>query len=292
MTEFFLATVNGLTTGSVVFLVAVGLTLVFGIGGVLNFAHGAVFAVGAYVMYAVLSRNESTMVMFVLAALAAILVAGLLGLVAEVLIVRRMYHLRHEYMLLGTYALLLILDGTIELIWGPNPHSTTAPQALRGAVTVPGVGINVPIFSIFIIVVALLTLLGLYWWMQRTSFGRIAKAAAQDREATLALGVNVPLVMTGIFVLGSVLAGLAGAALAPNQAIFPALGHLFIIQAFAAIVMGGLGSVIGSWVAAVILGLADAYWFVLMPGVPQIGIFVALVIVLIIRPTGLMGAKS
>lgn len=291
MTQFLLATVNGLTIGSVVFLVAVGLTLVFGIGGVLNFAHGATFAVGAYVMFTVLSRTGSSTSMFILASLAAILVAGLVGLIAELLIIRRMYGLRHEYMLLGTYALLLVLDGAIELVWGPNPRSTTAPQLLRGSFELPGVGINIPIFSVFIIGLALFTLIALYLWMQRTSFGRVAKAAAQDREATMALGVNVPAVMTGVFVLGSLLAGVAGAALAPNQAIFPALGHLFIVQAFAAVVMGGLGSVVGSWIAALILGLADAYWFVLLPGVPQIGVFVALILILVLRPTGLMGGK-
>lgn len=290
MTEILLAAVNGLTTGSVVFLVAAGLTLVFGIGGVLNFAHGAVFAIGAYVMLTVQGILGAGLSAFLASALIAVVAAGLVGLVAEVLIVRRMYPLRHEYMLLGTYALLLLLDGIVEQIWGPNPRSMTAPDELRGAIDIGPV--RVTVLSIFIIVMALLALGGLYWWMQRTSFGRVAKAAGYDREATQALGVNVPLVLTGVFVLGSVLAGVAGAVLAPNQAVYPALGQLFIIQAFAAVVLGGLGSVLGSWLAAVFLGLADAMWFMFLPNVPQIGVYVALVVILIFRPTGLIGAKA
>ena len=290
MTEFFLATVNGMTTGSVVFLVAVGLTLVFGVGGVLNFAHGGVFAVGAYVMYTMMGQLGASLPSFLLSAAAAIAAAGAVGLIAELVVIRRMYQLRHEYMLLGTYALLLVIDGAIELVWGPNPRSSTTPDALRGSVDI-GIA-RVPILSLFIIAMAILALGGLTLWMQRTSFGRVAKAAAHDREATMTLGVNVPLVMTGVFVVGSLLAGLAGAVLAPNQAVSPILGELFIIQAFVAVVMGGLGSVIGSFLAALIVGLADAYWFAYLPDVPQIGVFVALIAVMTLKPTGLMGART
>jgi branched-chain amino acid transport system permease protein len=290
MAEFLLAVVNGLTSGSIVFLVAAGLTLVFGIGGVLNFAHGGVFAVGAYTMYTMLSHLGTSWTAFAVSTLVAVAVAAALGALAELVLVRRFYNLRHEYMLLGTYALLLVLDGSLQLIWGLEPKSTSAPRALRESVDLGLIEIST--LSLFIIVIALVSLGGLYYWLQRTSFGHLAKAAAHDREASVALGVNVPFVMTGVFVLGSMLAGIAGAVLAPNQALHPELGNLFIIQAFAAVVLGGVGSVGGAWLAAVILGLADSLWFTYLPDVPQIGVFVVLVAILVFKPTGLMGAKA
>lgn len=290
MAELLLAVVNGLTSGSIVFLVAAGLTLVFGIGGVLNFAHGGVFAVGAYTMYTMLSHLGTSWTAFAVSTLVAVAVAAALGALAELVLVRRFYKLRHEYMLLGTYALLLVLDGSLQLIWGLEPKSTSAPRALRESVDLGP--IEVSTLSLFIIAIALVSLAGLYYWLQRTSFGHLAKAAAHDREASVALGVNVPFVMTGVFVLGSMLAGIAGAVLAPNQALHPELGNLFIIQAFAAVVLGGVGSVGGAWLAAVILGLADSLWFTYLPDVPQIGVFVVLVAILVFKPTGLMGAKA
>jgi branched-chain amino acid transport system permease protein len=290
MAEFLLACVNGVTSGSIVFLVAAGLTLVFGIGGVLNFAHGGVFAISAYVMYTLSSQLGASWWAFAASTLVAIGVAAALGGAAELLFVRRFYPLRHEYMLLGTYALLLILDGALQLIWGTEPKSSPAPRGLRGTVDLGP--IQVTTLSLFIILIALLALAGLYYWLQRTSFGHLAKAAAHDRDAAMTVGVNVPFVLTGVFIVGSMLAGVAGAVLAPNQALHPELGNLFIIQAFVAVVLGGLGSVAGAWIAAVILGLADSLWFTYLPDVPQIGVFVVLVAILVIKPTGLIGSKA
>lgn len=290
MAEFLLAAINGLTSGSIVFLVAAGLTLVFGVGGVLNFAHGGVFAVAAYTMYTMLSQLGTSWSAFAASALVAIAVAAVLGVLAELLFVRKFYKLRHEYTLLGTYALLLVIDGSLLLVWGLEPKTSPAPQALRQAIDLGP--IQVSTLSIFIILIALLSLGGLYYWLQRTSFGHLAKAAAHDREASMSLGVNVPFVMTGVFVVGSMLAGVAGAVLAPNQALNPELGNLFIIQAFVAVVLGGLGSVGGAWLAAIILGLADSLWFTYLPDVPQIGVFVVLVAILVLKPTGLVGAKA
>ena len=290
MADFLLACVNGLTSGSIVFLVAAGLTLVFGIAGVLNFAHGGVFAVAAYTMYTLSSQLGASWFAFAASALVAVVVAAVLGATAELLFVRRFYALRHEYMLLGTYALLLILDGALQLIWGLEPKSSPAPRGLRGTVDLGP--IQVTTLSIFIILIALLALAGLHFWLQRTSFGHLAKAAAHDREAAMSLGVNVPFVLTGVFVVGSMLAGVAGAVLAPNQALHPELGNLFIIQAFVAVVLGGLGSVAGAWIAAIILGLADSLWFTYLPQVPQIGVFVVLVAILVLKPAGLMGSRA
>jgi branched-subunit amino acid ABC-type transport system permease component len=290
MAEFLLACVNGLTSGSIVFLVAAGLTLVFGIGGVLNFAHGGVFAIGAYTMYTLSSQLGASWWAFAVSTLVAIGIAAALGGAAELLFVRRFYRLRHEYMLLGTYALLLILDGALQLIWGTEPKSSPAPRGLRGTVDLGP--ISVTTLSLFIILIALLALGGLYYWLQRTSFGHLAKAAAHDRDAAMTVGVNVPFVLTGVFVIGSMLAGVAGAVLAPNQSLHPELGNLFIIQAFVAVVLGGLGSVAGAWIAAIILGLADSLWFTYLPDVPQIGVFVVLVAILALKPTGVMGARA
>jgi branched-chain amino acid transport system permease protein len=290
MAEFLLASVNGVTSGSIVFLVAAGLTLVFGIGGVLNFAHGGVFAISAYVMYTLSSQLGASWWAFAASTLVAIGVAAALGGTAELLFVRRFYPLRHEYMLLGTYALLLILDGALQLIWGTEPKSSPAPQGLRGTVDLGP--IQVTTLSLFIILIALIALAGLYYWLQRTSFGHLARAAAHDRDAAMTVGVNVPFVLTGVFIIGSMLAGVAGAVLAPNQALHPELGNLFIIQAFVAVVLGGLGSVAGAWIAAIILGLADSLWFTYLPDVPQIGVFVVLVAILVVKPTGLIGSKA
>lgn len=290
MTELLLALLNGLASGSVVFLVAAGLTLIFGVGGVLNFAHGGVFAVGAYVMYTMLNLLGASWGSFLVSAGVAIVLCGICGALIELFVVRRLYALPHEQILLATYAILLVLDGLIEAIWGIQARSSTAPGGLRATIDVGGVRTSV--FSIVIIVLALVVLGALHWWLRRTQFGHVAKAAAHDAEASQALGISVPVVMTGVFVVGSMLAGLAGAVLAPNQALVPQLGTMFIVQAFAAVVLGGLGSVSGAWIAALVLGIADSLWFTYLESVPQIGVFVVLAAILVVRPAGIMGVKA
>lgn len=290
MSELVLAVFNGLASGSIVFLVAAGLTLVFGVGGVLNFAHGGVFALGAYVMYTMLLVTGTSWTAFLASAVVAIVVCGAVGALIEMLVVRRLYRLPHEQVLLATYAMLLILDGMLEVVWGVDARTSTAPDGLRTTLEVAGTRVSV--FSLFVIALAALVLGGLHWWLRKTQFGHVAKASAHDPQASQALGISVPTVMTGVFVVGSMLAGVAGAVLAPNQALVPQLGTMLIVQAFAAVVLGGLGSVSGAWIASIVLGISESLWFTYLPSVPQIGVFVVLAAILVVKPTGLLGAKA
>jgi branched-subunit amino acid ABC-type transport system permease component len=284
--------VNSLTWAMATFLVAAGLTLVFGTLHILNFSHGGFFMIGAYAAWSLaqwLGASESTVV-YLVGTFAAGLMVALLGLVVDRLVLRRLAGVEDAYILIATYALLLVCEGATKLVWGLKYHSVMPPRALDGA-WVFGQAV-VPRLSLFIIGAGVLSFIALELFMNRTRAGRLVKAIAADPWMARLLGINVRRVYTATVALGFGLAGLAGGTLLANQALSPSLASGFVIYAFGVIIVGGMGSIAGAFVGSILLGLIDAAGQWVLPGLPGLPFFAAMTLILLLRPQGLMGKRA
>ena len=279
---------SGLSDGMLIFLMASGLTLVLGVMRVVNFAHGGFFMVGAYFGYALMGGRSIEAVPFVLLVLVAALGTGVLGLVCERLVFRRMYDLPEVTSLLGTYALLLILEGLAEVVWGLKPRTQPQPDALVHTVTVAGA--EIPRYEILVVVIGILAVVGLQLLIKRTEFGRQLTAVAEDRFMAGLLGVNVSRVFALTFALGTALAGLGGALAGPTVSMVPEIALTFILEAFAVVIVGGFGSIIGSLVAALALGLLHSFLATEAPELADFSLYLLMAAVLVVRPQGLLGS--
>lgn len=281
------AIINGITTGMAVFLVATGLTLIFGIMRILNFAHGAFFMIGAYIASSLVGTEPSSIVTLILAALAAGVVVGALGLAVQHFILRQLEHVDEHYMLIATFALMLVFSGAAKLIWGLDYISVDPPPGLDLGVRI--FGTYVPSFSLFIIGAGVVVFLVLDVLIHRAWAGKMVIAIARDGWMAQNLGVNAPrgvmLAVAGSFAL----AGLAGGLLLPNQTLSPALGDTFLLMAFITVVIGGLGNVRGAFLAALILGVVDALNVVFFPSLPGVAVYIGMVACLLIWPNGILG---
>lgn len=287
MTQFLSAVINGLALGVPLFLVASGLSLIYGVMGVLNFAHGALFAVGAYVLTTTLAGQAASLLGFIAAAIIGALVVGVVGLVSERLVFTRLYNQGHVINLLASYAIMLILDGLMVLTFGTGIYHSRPPSELTGALRLGSVVL--PVYNVFLIAVGLVIAVGLWLLMDRTMLGVRIRAVAHDRTTASALGVRVRWIGAGVFVLGAALAGLAGGLAAPQLSISPGLDAVYIIQSFVVVIVGGLGSIWGALVAAVGLGLVDSFLIAYAPGWDAYGMYIAIAIVLLLRPQGIFG---
>lgn len=287
MTQIALLTFNGLASGMAVFLVAAGLTLVFGILHILNFSHGGVFMIAAYVALTVQALFAAPIsgAAFAISVVAAGFAAAILGLAIDRLVFRRLSGVPEAYTLIATYALLLICQGVVKLIWGLDFKGAPPPEALLGALVVSGVFL--PSYSIFLIAAGIVVFIALDVVIYRTSLGKRIRAVAIDPWMSSLVGLNVQAVFTVTVVAGFALAGLAGGLLLANQSLSPELGSAFIIQAFGAIIVGGMGSIRGTFVACLLLGLINAFGIVLIPDIPGVLFYVALAAMILVRPQGL-----
>jgi len=281
--------INGISIGSWLFLVAVGLSLIFGVLEVLNFAHGALFMVGAYVAVTVIPLLPAG---FWVSLVAATVVVALLGVVIEVLFVRRLYGRVEEELdqLLLTFAFVLIITDSIRFIFGSETFDTSPPALLDGSVALGA--ITVPAYRIFLVFVSVAVLGAILLTLRTTNFGRLVRATSSDRDMALLLGVDVPKLYTAVFLIGAALAGLGGALVSPIQAVRPALGDQVIINAFVIVVIGGLGSFSGAFIGAYLVGIMIAVGSVFAAGAGQLFPFVALIAVLLLKPEGLVGGTE
>ncbi|MED4584607.1 branched-chain amino acid ABC transporter permease [Brevibacillus choshinensis] len=286
MSAVLLPLVNGLSQAMLLFLIASGLTLVFGVLGILNFSHGAFFMIGAYVGYSLIQGQDLSIGYFFLVVVLAGIAVGLLGMLIEVIVLRRIYKVDEIFALIATFAVLLILEGGAHQIWGANYLSVSFPQGLEGGLNL--FDMVIPAYSITVIVIGLVIGAIIYFTLQKTSFGKLIRAAAADAKMTNALGVNVPMIYTSVFIAGAFLAGVAGLIAAPTTVLTPTLGMTFIIQAFGAVVVGGLGSIPGALVASVVLSLIDSYLTSFVPSFAGVAFFFGMVIMLMIKPKGIL----
>ena len=274
---------SGLTTAMFLFLIASGLSLIFGVLKIINFAHGSLYMIGAYsAWHMVHYLVGNSLAGFGVAVVVAAAFVGLIGGLVERLLLRHMYHREELYQLLFTYALVLVFADACKFIWGTQPVSVQRPDILAGYATL--FDVRFPYYDTLIIVVGLL-IAGAFWLLlNRTSFGRIIRAAALDREMLGALGTNVSALYTSMFVLASFLAGLSGALVTPIKGIAPGLDVDIIIEVFIVVVIGGLGSVFGTLFGSLAYGITLAFGILVQPRFSIVAAFILMAVVLIIRP--------
>lgn len=281
--------INGISIGSWLFLVAVGLSLIFGVLGVLNFAHGALFMVGAYASIVILDAVGNFWIGMVLGAL----VVGVVGAVIEVGFMRRLYGRAEEELdeLLLTFAFVLIITDGIRAIFGSGSILTDPPALLQFDVTLGG-GFDLGGYRVFLIVASVLVMGGILLALRTTNFGRLVRSTSSDRDMALLLGINVPRLYTAVFFIGAAMAGLAGALITPLQSVTPELGNQVVINAFVVVVIGGLGSFTGAFIGAYLIGLMIAVGSIFAAGAGQLFPFLALIAVLLLKPEGLVGGAE
>ncbi|MDP9266138.1 MAG: branched-chain amino acid ABC transporter permease [Chloroflexota bacterium] len=287
---FVLPILNGISQGVLLFLVASGLSLVFGVMGLLNFAHGGFFALGAFVAYSLTAGASLPAWQFLVVVVAGALIVGLIGVAAEVLVFRRIYHLPPIDALLATYAVLLTVQGGITQVWGVNPVGVARSPEFRGAV--PVAGVDVPAYDFALIAIGAVVVVALWWLLERSSFGRVVRATAADRTMSACLGINVRFVFAAMFGLGSFLAALGGGLVSQLVQVDAGLAATFVIQSFAVVVVGGLGSIFGALVAALLLGLLDSLVVSIDPTFSGFSLYLGMTLILLARPSGLFGSAS
>ena len=277
-------TSTGLIIGALLFLVAAGLTLIFGVLGVINFAHGSFYMLGAYVALTAYRFSES----YAMAALAAGLGVGLFAWVFERLFMRRVYGSDVLLQLLVCYAFILILDDVVKMVWGAEFQSMGMPKTFQMPPLLLGAGV-VPVFYLYLMGAAGLIALALWYTLSRTRIGKIVRAAAQNPAMTSALGLNTQWIYAMVFTLGGMLAGLAGGLAAPVRSMSPGMGFSILIESFIVTVIGGMGSVSGALLGALLIGLIRSFGSIGFPLFVEGLMFLSMVLILVFRPSGLMG---
>ncbi|MEP1215342.1 MAG: branched-chain amino acid ABC transporter permease [Marinobacter sp.] len=284
--------IDGFIYASWLFLVAAGLTVIYGVMRILNMAHGSLYALGAYAAASALGwyysgGGENLVMAFAIIAASAILIGALTGLAIERGILRLMYGRDEILMLLITFAVLLILEDVMKLIWGTTPYFAYQPYAALGRINIDV--LTVSRYDLLVLVVSVVIGVGLWFWLERTKIGKILRSIIHDREVSEAMGVNVRRMFTITFMIGATLGAIAGGITAPIISVVPGLGIEVIVLAFAVVVTGGLGSITGAAVGAVIVGLARATSIHTMPELELFIIYAVMAGVLIFRPHGLFG---
>jgi branched-subunit amino acid ABC-type transport system permease component len=280
---------NGLTYAMFLFLIASGLSLIFGILGILNFAHGSLYMLGAYFTHQFVSLFIGAPGQFWWAAILASLTVAVIGVLIERFFLHHLYAREQLYQLLFTYALVLILSDFAKIIWGTGQFSVSRPGILEGAV--PMLGQYFPKYNIVIILLGPCIAFTFWFIILRTRWGRKIRAAALDREMLDSLGVNVSRLFTVVFFIGAWMAGLGGALVSPVSAIVPGMDVEIIVNAFIVVVIGGLGSFWGTFLGSLIVGQVYALGILAFPRLSLAFIYVLMALVLILRPWGLLGRR-
>jgi branched-chain amino acid transport system permease protein len=277
---------SALRQAAFLFLISSGLTLIFGVLNILNFAHGALYMLGAYFVYA-LTMHLTGPAGFLIAVLAAPLGVALIAVVIETGLLRRIYAQEEIYQLLLTYALVLIIDDLAKIVFGPEFKSITKPEFLSGSVVL--FGGTVPVYTLVVVVLAPAVALLLWYLLYRTKTGKVVRATSSDREMADALGINMSALFTLVFAFGAVLAGLGGALAGPVRTVFPGVGTEVIIESFVVVVIGGLGNLWGALIGSILIGSLETIGIIVFPEFEMSLIYLLMVAVLVVRPWGLFG---
>lgn len=277
---------HGLVYGMLLFLVASGLTLVFGMMGVLNLAHAAFYMLGAYFAYTVTQYFGNFWLSFIVAPLA----VGTVGIIVERFILRKAHALGHVHELLLTLGLFFMFVEIVRWIWGNNPLPVPVPSLLEG--NIPFLGRTYPIYRLFILAFSIVILVGMAWIMAKTRIGITIRASVSDGAMVDALGTNVPAVFLGVFGSGAALAAVAGVIAAPFLSTYPGMGGEVLMDSFVVIVIGGFGSLLGAFVASLMVGELQSFGVLWIPRFSLVLQFLLMAVVLIVRPVGLFGEKE
>ncbi|MFH1480075.1 MAG: branched-chain amino acid ABC transporter permease [Pseudomonadota bacterium] len=278
---------SGLARGMMLFLIASGLSLIFGVMNILNFAHATLWLAGAYFCYTFWYLMQDYGFGLWVSIVLASLVLAVIGWIIEVGLLRRVYERKLPEQLLLTYGLILVIGDLIKLTWGVEDKIITRPPLVSG----PIFFFDIPFDSyfVFVILVGVGVALGLWWFLKKTRYGHIVRAAVFSREMVSALGLPIPRIYTGVFVLGIFIAGLAGAVQAPVGSITLGMDMAVVVQAFCVVVIGGFGSLLGTFVGAMIVGEVYSFSILLWPQGALVLIFIVTAFILIVRPWGLFG---
>ena len=294
-------TLNGLQFGVMLFLMAAGLTLIFGVMGLINLAHGSLYMVGAFAAAGMAAATGS----FMLALIASLVAAAIAGVLIEMTVIRRLYDRDHLDQVLATFALILIFSEGTRWVFGSFPLFLDKPAFLSGTVTLP-FNVEYSVYRLSLIVVGILVAIGLFWMIAKTRIGIRIRAGENDREMIGALGVDISRLYTMVFALGAALAGLAGALIGAIQSVQVGMGEPVLILAFVVIVIGGIGSIKGALIGAILVGLTDTLGRFLLPqafalilepsqansvgsSLASMSIYILMAGILLFRPKGLLG---
>jgi branched-chain amino acid transport system permease protein len=281
----FAQLLNGIAYGSLLMILSSGLAMIYGLRGVTNFSHGALYMTGAYLAYSVSSHYSFWLALFV----SPLCLAGV-GAVLELVFFRRLQHRSHIEVGLVTFGIALVLERVIVLIWGERTHVVSAPKGLDGTTSL--LGVDYPTYRLLIIGIALLMAVVLAWWLRSSRVGLHIRAASQDVETSSILGINVDRVSLIVVCLGAALAGLAGTLAAPYVSVDPGMGVAILISALIVVVIGGAGSIAGAMTAGMALGILQTTGSVWSPSLSVLIPYAALVVVLLWRPAGLAGKRG
>lgn len=286
MSEAFVFFLHGLAYAGLLFLVSSGLTLVFGMMNVLNFAHAAFYMLGAYLAYSIMHYSGS----FVLALIVSPILLLIVGAVVEKNLLRRVHAGGHVHELLLTFGLAYVIQEAVKFIWGTTPQAMTVSGFLADTITVWGV--TYPVYRLFIVALALVVGLLMALVLYRTRIGIIVRAAVDDNEMVGALGINVPFFFMGVYAMGAALSAFAGVVAGPLLSVFPGMAEAILIDAFVVIVVGGMGSLGGAVLASLVIGELQSFGVLWFPKFSLALIYMLMALVLILKPEGLLGEKQ
>ncbi len=289
MQELIVILVDGLVFSSYLFMVSVGLTVIFGVMKILNVTHGAFYAFGAYMSATLIGAYYNTDLPefggFLAIFAAAIIVGVFFGIVLERGLLRFLYHRDEHIIVLATFAMFLVLEDVLLMIWGTDPYYAYEPMALLGSVDI--VELTFDVYSLTLIGLAVIVALGLWLGLTKTKWGKLLLAVIFDREISQAMGINVTVVFTVTFVVGSIMGALGGAYIAPTISVSPGIGVEVIILSFAVVVIGGMGSIPGAIIGALLVGISRAAALHKFPEIELFVIYAIMALVLAVRPEGL-----
>ena len=292
---FLIQLLNAVQYGLLLFLVASGLTLLLGIMGIINVAHGSFYMIGAYLAWSLTEHTGSLWI----ALPVGVAITVLIGMGLEWLVIRRLYERDHLFQVLLTYGLILVFEDVRSIAWGDDVHGVAIPEALSGSLQLTG-NLEYPLYRLFISAVCVLLAVGMYGVIQHTRIGMVIRAGHSNREMVQSLGINIGLVYRLVFAMGVALAGLAGMIAAPVSSVFPGMGSQVLIVCFVVVVIGGMGSVKGALLASLLIGLVDTFGKVLhlevaglklLPELSGMTVYLLMTIVLLWRPEGFFGKR-
>ena len=279
---FLIQLLNSVQYGLLLFMLAAGLTLIFGIMGVVNLAHGSFYMLGAYVAWSLATLTGS----FTLAIILGVVLSVIFGLALEWLLFRHFYQRSHLDQVLLTFGLIYIFEETRSIIWGDDVHGVNIPAALSASIPLTD-NLSYPVYRLFMSGVCIVLAIGLYLLISKTKLGMKIRAGAFNSDMARALGVNVKRIQMIVFALGVALAAVAGMIAAPIASVYPNMGSSVLIMCFVVVVIGGIGSVRGALIAALLVGLVDTFGKVLFPSVASMLVYVLMALVLLFKPEGL-----
>ncbi|MBW0148421.1 MULTISPECIES: branched-chain amino acid ABC transporter permease [Marinobacter] len=279
---FFVQLINGIQYGLLLFLIASGLTLVFGVMGILNLAHGSMYMVGAYLVWYFVAVTGS----FTASALLSAAIALGLGILIERVLIQRLYNRNHLDQVLLTIGMIFVFNSLQSILWGNDPYGVAVPETLSGSVPFTD-NSSYPVYRIFAALVCIGIAAALYFVVSKTRLGMLIRAGESNREMVEALGVNIKSLYTIVFAIGVMLAAVSGIIAAPMRSIVPGMGESVLITCFVVVVIGGMGSIKGAFVGALMVGIISTFAAVLMPTLSNMIIYIFMILVLLVKPQGL-----